>query len=238
MIWTGVPPALQEAKSGAMSGAKYMGSAEYESWCADFVSCVVDHSHANAAYGGSPTETPGNRWPAVVTWVEKTAMVPTAAARAGDLMVYRGYGPGNWGHIDIATGRQGSTLETVGGNESRSIRRQLGYGNRADGALRPRGGAPGAGEGPFLNPWPGSLARFSEGTGEFAGLVGDAVRRWRPLVERVIQELGGRGGTSLADVPLPATRDQTGQDRPVPVPIPPVPDVVGAHLRIDHGKWR
>ncbi|MCD9140866.1 hypothetical protein LUZ16_02080 [Streptomyces albireticuli] len=221
-----------------MSGAKYMGSAEYESWCADFVSCVVDHSHANAAYGGSPTETPGNRWPAVVTWVEKTAMVPTAAARAGDLMVYRGYGPGNWGHIDIATGRQGSTLETVGGNESRSIRRQLGYGNRADGALRPRGGAPGAGEGPFLNPWPGSLARFSEGTGEFAGLVGDAVRRWRPLVERVIQELGGRGGTSLADVPLPATRDQTGQDRPVPVPIPPVPDVVGAHLRIDHGKWR
>ncbi|WP_194963246.1 lysozyme family protein, partial [Streptomyces eurocidicus] len=194
--------ALQEAKSGDMSGAKYIGSAAYESWCADFVSWVVDHAHANAAYGNSPTGTPSSRWPAVATWVEKMAMVPTAAARPGDLMVYRGYGPGDWGHIDIATGKQGSTLETVGGNESRSVRRQLGYGNRADGALRPRGGAPGAGEGPFLNPWPGSLARFSEGTGEFAGLVGDAVGRWRPLVERVIGELGGRGGISLADVPL------------------------------------
>ncbi|MFF4215427.1 CHAP domain-containing protein [Streptomyces nondiastaticus] len=175
--------AFQEAKSGDISGAKYIGSAEYESWCADFVSWIVDHAQATAAYGGSPTGTPGNRWPAVATWVEKMAMVPTAAARPGDLMVYRGYGPGDWGHIDIATGKQGSTLETVGGNESRTIRRQLGYGNRADGALCPRGGAPGAGEGPFLNPWPGSLARSSEGTGEFAGLVGGAVGRWRPLVE-------------------------------------------------------
>ncbi|MGI5531521.1 hypothetical protein ACQEVX_30335 [Streptomyces syringium] len=194
--------ALQEAKDGDMSGRKYIGSDAYESWCADFVSWVVDHAHANAAYGNSPTGTPGSRWPAVATWVEKMAMVPTAAARPGDLMVYRGYGPGDWGHIDIATGKQGSTLETVGGNESRSIRRQLGYGNRADGALRPRGGAPGAEKGPVLNPWPGSLAKFTAGSGEFAGLVGDSVGRWRPLVERVIQELGGRGGISLSDVPL------------------------------------
>lgn len=193
--------ALQEAKSGDMSGQKYIGGG-YESWCADFVSWIVDHAHANAAYGGSPTGTPGSRWPAVATWVEKMGMVPTSAARPGDLMVYRGYGPGDWGHIDIATGKQGSALETVGGNESRTIRRQLGYGNRADGALRPRGGAPGSGEGPFLNPWPGSLAKFTEGSGEFAGIVGDAVGRWRPLVERIIQELGGRGGISLSDVPL------------------------------------
>ncbi|MEU3351298.1 CHAP domain-containing protein [Streptomyces sp. NPDC037389] len=194
--------ALQEAKNGDLSGRKYIGSDAYESWCADFVSWIVDHAQATVAYGGSPTGTPGNRWPAVATWAEHMPMVPTASARPGDLMVYRGFGPGDWGHINIVTGRQGTQLETVGGNESRSLRRQLGYGNRADGALRPRGGAPGAGEGPFLNPWPGSLARFSEGTGEFAGLVGDAVGRWSPLVERIIQELGGRGGINLADVPL------------------------------------
>ncbi|WP_229347956.1 CHAP domain-containing protein [Streptomyces sp. UNOB3_S3] len=194
--------ALQEAKNGDLSGRKYIGSDAYESWCADFVSWIVDHAQATAAYGGSPTGTPGDRWPAVAPWVEHMPMVPTASARPGDLMVYRGFGPGDWGHINVVTGKQSGQLETVGGNESRSLRRQLGYGNRADGALRPRGGAPGAGEGPFLNPWPGSLARFSEGTGEFAGLAGDAVGRWRPLVERVIQELGGRGGISLADVPL------------------------------------
>ncbi|ARZ66915.1 putative ORF9 [Streptomyces albireticuli] len=194
--------ALQEAKSGDLSGQKYIGSSAYESWCADFVSWIVDHAHANAAYGNSPTGTPGNRWPAVATWVERMSMVPTSAARPGDLMVFKGYGPGAWGHIDIATGKQGSTLETVGGNESRSIRRQLGYGNRADGALRPKGGAPGASEGPVLNPWPGSLVKFTEGSGEFAGLTGDAVNRWRPLVERVIQELGGKGGISLSDAGL------------------------------------
>ncbi|MFH8346789.1 hypothetical protein [Streptomyces sp. NPDC018045] len=197
-----VKVALQEAKSGDMSGTKYIGSSAYESWCADFVSWVVDHAHANAAYGGSPTGTPGNRWPAVATWVSKMGMVPTSQARPGDLMVFKGFGPGNWGHIDIATGRQGSSLETVGGNESRSIRRQLGYGNRADGALRPRGGAPGAEKGPVLNPWPGSLAKLTQGAGEYAGLTGGSVDRWRPLVERVIKELDGKGGISASDVGL------------------------------------
>ncbi|RLV10232.1 hypothetical protein CTZ27_03160 [Streptomyces griseocarneus] len=193
--------ALQEAKSGDMSGAKYIGSSDYESWCADFVSWIVDHASATGSYGGSPTGTPGNRWPAVATWVEHMPMVPTSQARAGDLMVYRGYGPGDWGHIDIATGRQGEQLETVGGNESRSIRRQLGYGNRADGALRPTGRAPGTG-GPILNPWPGSLARLSQGVGEYATGQGGPVARWRSLVEQVIRELGGRGGIGLGDVGL------------------------------------
>ncbi|MFI1796355.1 CHAP domain-containing protein [Streptomyces sp. NPDC020379] len=193
--------ALQEAKSGDLSGAKYIGSAEYEAWCADFVSWIVDHAQSTASYGGSPTGTPGNRWPAVATWVEHMGMVPTSQARPGDLMVYRGYGPGDWGHINIVTGRQGDQLETVGGNESRSLRRQLGYGNRADGALRPRGAAPGTG-GPILNPWPGSLARLSEGVGEYAAGQGGPVARWRQLVEQVIRELGGRGGISLSDVGL------------------------------------
>ncbi|QKW48870.1 CHAP domain-containing protein [Streptomyces buecherae] len=194
--------ALQEAKTGDMSGRKYIGGSAYESWCADFVSWIVDHAGANAAYGGSPTDTPRNRWPAVSTWVSHMGMVPTSQARPGDLMVFRGFGPGNWGHIDIATGRQGKSLETVGGNESRSIRRQLGYGNRADGALRPSGGSPGAGEGPVLNPWPGSLARFSEGVGDYGMSAGGAVNRWRPLVERVVGELRGKGGISLSDVGL------------------------------------
>ncbi|MEV0497424.1 hypothetical protein AB0I84_07500 [Streptomyces spectabilis] len=194
--------ALQEAKSGDLSGRKYIGSSAYESWCADFVSYIVDHAGANAAYGGSPKGTPTNRWPAVATWVDKMSRVPTGQARAGDLMVYKGYGPGNWGHINIATGKQGSSLETVGGNESRSIRRQLGYGNRADAALRPRGGAPGTGKGPVLNPWPGSLAAFSEGVGDFDMPTGDRVARWRPLVERVIRELNGKGGISLSDTGL------------------------------------
>ncbi|MFD7336672.1 hypothetical protein ACFV98_11795 [Streptomyces violascens] len=194
--------ALQEAKSGDRSGRKYIGSAEYESWCADFVSWVVDHAGANAAYGNSPTGTPNNRWPAVSTWVSKMARVPVGEARAGDLMVYQGYGPGNWGHINIATGKQGTSLETVGGNESRSLRRQLGYGTRADGALRPRGGAPGTGDGPVLNPWPGSLAALSAGVGDYDMPTRDSVTRWRPLVERVIRELNGKGGISPKDVGL------------------------------------
>ncbi|MER5441123.1 transglycosylase SLT domain-containing protein [Streptomyces sp. NPDC002790] len=194
--------ALQEAKSGDLSGRKYIGSSAYESWCADFVSYVVDHAGANAAYGGSPKGTPKNRWPAVATWVNKMSRVPTGQARAGDLMVYKGYGPGNWGHINIATGKQGKSLETVGGNESRSIRRQLGYGDRADGALRPRGGAPGTGKGPVLNPWPGSLAALSEGVGDYDMPTGSSVNRWRPLVLRVIKELGGKGGLSSKDADL------------------------------------
>ncbi|MGW1867951.1 hypothetical protein ACWCPS_20570 [Streptomyces mauvecolor] len=194
--------ALQEAKSGDLSGGKYIGGSEYESWCADFVSWVVDHAGATAAYGSSPTGTPNNRWPAVSTWVSKMARVPVGEARAGDLMVYQGYGPGNWGHINIATGKQGTSLETVGGNESRSLRRQLGYGNHANGALRPRGGAPGTGYGPVLNPWPGSLAALSEGVGDYDMPTGDAVSRWRPLVERVIRELTGKGGISSKDVGL------------------------------------
>ncbi|MFD7015892.1 hypothetical protein [Streptomyces sp. NPDC059928] len=194
--------ALQEAKTGDLSGRKYIGSSAYESWCADFVSWVVDHAGASAAYGGSPQGTPANRWPAVSTWVSKMARVPTGEARAGDLMVYQGYGPGNWGHINIATGKQGNSLETVGGNESRSLRRQLGYGNRADAALRPRGGAPGTGNGPVLNPWPGSLAALSEGVGDYDMPTGDSVTRWRPLVERVIRELAGKGGISPSDVGL------------------------------------
>ncbi|MEV5875752.1 hypothetical protein AB0L75_16255 [Streptomyces sp. NPDC052101] len=193
--------ALQEAKTGDLSGRKYIGGS-YESWCADFVSWVVDHAGATAAYGGSPTGTPDNRWPAVSTWVSKMARVPAGEARAGDLMVYQGYGPGNWGHINIATGKQGNSLETVGGNESRSLRRQLGYGNRADGALRPRGGAPGTGNGPVLNPWPGSLAALSEGVGDYDMPTGDSITRWRPLVERVIRELNGKGGISSKDVGL------------------------------------
>ncbi|MEU1353886.1 hypothetical protein ABZ410_08270 [Streptomyces cinnamoneus] len=195
-----VKVALQEARQGDMSGRKYTGGT-YESWCADFTSWVVDHAAATAAYGGSPTGTPDSRWPAVATWVDHMPSVPVSQARPGDLMVYRGFGPGSWGHINIATRRQGDELETVGGNESGAIRRQLGYGNRADAALRPKGGAPGTGNGPVLNPWPGSLARITEGMGEYAG-SGGAVARWRPLVESVIQELGGKGGISLSDVPL------------------------------------
>ncbi|GHF38643.1 hypothetical protein GCM10010218_19790 [Streptomyces mashuensis] len=195
-----VKVALQEARQGDMSGRKYTAG-EVESWCADFVSWAVDHAAATASYGGSPTGTPGSRWPAVATWVDHMPSVPVSQARAGDLMVYRGFGPGSWGHINIATRREGSQLETVGGNESGAIRRQLGYGNRADAALRPRGGAPGTGTGPVLNPWPGSLARITEGMGEYAG-GGGAVARWRPLVESVIQELNGKGGISLSDVPL------------------------------------
>ncbi|MFJ2244852.1 transglycosylase SLT domain-containing protein [Streptomyces sp. NPDC087862] len=193
--------ALQEAKTGDKSGSKYIGGS-YESWCADFVSWVVDHAGANGAYGNSPSGTPKNRWPAVATWVSKMARVPTGQARPGDLMAYKGFGPGNWGHINIATAKQGNSLETVGGNESRSLRRQLGYGNRASTALRPRGGAPGTGKGPVLNPWPGSMAKLSDGVGDMAMPTGDAVNRWRPLVEQVVKELDGKGGISSSDVGL------------------------------------
>ncbi|MFD9561519.1 transglycosylase SLT domain-containing protein [Streptomyces sp. NPDC059994] len=147
-----VKVALDEFRNEApmVGGAKYnLGNGE--SWCADFVSYVVDKAGANSSYGNSPKGAPGNRWPAVATWNAAMRHVPVAQSQPGDLLTYRGNG-----HINIKTGAD----DTVGGNESNSLKRARGYWRNATAALRPTGGEASA-DGPVLKAWPGSIPKFS-----------------------------------------------------------------------------
>ncbi|MFF4952843.1 transglycosylase SLT domain-containing protein [Streptomyces chattanoogensis] len=153
-----------EREAPMVGGSKYTGG-DAEAWCADFVSWIVDHAGANAAYGGSPKGTPRNRWPAVATWNGAMRHVPVSQSQPGDLLTYRGDG-----HINIKTGPD----ETVGGNESNSLRRQRGYWRSATAALRPTGGNTSA-DGPVLNAWPGSTPKFS---GTLGGGVDSAIGRY------------------------------------------------------------
>ncbi|MEV8022493.1 transglycosylase SLT domain-containing protein [Streptomyces sp. NPDC086554] len=164
-----VKKAIEEFQKEApmVGGSKYnLGNGE--AWCADFVSYVVDKAGANQAYGNSPKGAPQNRWPAVATWNAAMRHVPVSQSQPGDLMTYRGNG-----HINIKTGAD----ETIGGNESNSLRRQRGYWKSATAALRPTGGATTA-VGPVLNPWPGSVPKFS-GTlgGGVDGEIGKAIAK-------------------------------------------------------------
>ncbi|MCM1967792.1 transglycosylase SLT domain-containing protein [Streptomyces sp. G1] len=161
-----VKVALDEWRREApmVGGSKYTAGVT-EAWCADFVSWVVDHAGANAAYGGSPKGTPANRWPAVATWNAAMRQVPVAQSQPGDLLTYQGNG-----HINIKTGPD----ETVGGNESNSLKRSRGYWRTATAALRPTGGSASA-DGPVLNAWPGSIPKF---TGTLGGGVDSAMGQY------------------------------------------------------------
>src|SRR5690606_3182299 len=51
------------------------------------------------------------------------------------LAVYRGRGPGGWGHINIVVDKHGAT---IGGNESNSVKRSTTYARRAAKFMRPK----------------------------------------------------------------------------------------------------
>ncbi|MGW2864294.1 transglycosylase SLT domain-containing protein [Streptomyces sp. NPDC001205] len=189
-----VKVALEEFRNEApmVGGSKYsLGTGE--AWCADFISYVVDKAGANAAYGNSPKGAPQNRWPAVATWNAAMRHVPVSQSQPGDLLTYRGNG-----HINLKTGPD----ETVGGNESNSLKRARGYWRNATAALRPTGGAD-TSDGPVLNAWPGSIPKFS-GTlgggvdGEIAqaiakamGLTGVSGSRWADGIATIIRRESG-----------------------------------------------
>ncbi|AZU97390.1 tape measure domain-containing protein [Thermobifida phage P318] len=131
-----------------------------EAWCADFVSWVVDKARANKAYWNSPRGTPQNRWPAVRTWENVSARAGdyrfgVSGIRPGDIATYGGGGQ----HINIVEkvfpdGR----FQTIGGNESNRIRRQIR--STARGYGRPRWNLIKVASGPFagmnVTAWPGS----------------------------------------------------------------------------------
>ncbi|MEH6373692.1 transglycosylase SLT domain-containing protein [Streptomyces sp. KLMMK] len=189
-----VRKAIEEFQKEApmVGGSKYnLGNGE--AWCADFVSYVVDKAGANQAYGNSPKGAPQNRWPAVATWNAAMRHVPVSQSQPGDLLTYRGNG-----HINIKTGPD----ETVGGNESNSLKRSRGYWRSATAALRPSGGASSS-DGPVLNPWPGSIPKFS-GTlgggvdGEIAkaiakamSLTGVSGSKWADGIATIIRRESG-----------------------------------------------
>lgn len=140
---------------------KYTNGA-FEAWCADFVSWVVDKARANKAYWNSPKGTPVNRWPAVRTWENAASRAGdyrfgTTGIKPGDIVTYGGGGQ----HINIVEKvLGGGRFQTIGGNESDRIRRQVR--TTARGYGRPRWGLTGSlmGSGPFkgltVKGWPGS----------------------------------------------------------------------------------
>ncbi|MFI6684977.1 transglycosylase SLT domain-containing protein [Streptomyces sp. NPDC050485] len=189
-----VKVALEEFRNEApmVGGSKYnLGNGE--AWCADFISYVVDKAGANAAYGGSPKGAPQNRWPAVATWNAAMRHVPVSQSQPGDLLTYQGNG-----HINLKTGPD----ETVGGNESNSLKRARGYWRNATAALRPTGGTA-TSDGPVLNAWPGSIPKFSGTLG--GGVDGD-------IAQAIAKAMGltGVGGSKWADGIATIIRRESG----------------------------
>src|SRR5690606_25959423 len=99
-------------------------------WCAMFVDGVFDEANASKAL--APVK--GGR--AAVWSYRALPRVGRDAAKPGDLALYRG----DAGHINIVVGKG---AQTIGGNESNSVRLQTGYMNSASSIRRPafrRGG--------------------------------------------------------------------------------------------------
>ncbi|WP_251018903.1 transglycosylase SLT domain-containing protein [Streptomyces sp. ISL-11] len=178
----------------AVGGSKYTNGA-VEAWCADFVSFVVDQAGANAAYGGSPHGAPANRWPAVAQWNAAMQHVPVSSARPGDLLTY-----GGDSHINIMVGPD----ETIGGNESNSLKHTRGYNRSATAALRPKGGVADS-NGPSFNPWPGSIPKslFDGGGGVGSGQL----TAW---IQAAMQATGVSGGAWLRGLVTLVMRESSG----------------------------
>ncbi|OLZ74246.1 hypothetical protein AV521_00675 [Streptomyces sp. IMTB 2501] len=195
-----VKKAIEEYQKEApmVGGSKYnLGNGE--SWCADFVSYVVDKAGATSAYGNSPKGAPQNRWPAVATWNAAMRHVPVSQSQPGDLLTYRGDG-----HINIKTGAD----ETIGGNESNSLRRQRGYWRSATAALRPSGGVASS-DGPVLNPWPGSVPKFSGTLG--GGVDGEIAK----AIAKAMSLTGVRGSKWADGIATIIRRESGGNPRAI-----------------------
>lgn len=133
-----------------------------EQWCADFVSWVVNQSHANKAYFGMPV---GGRWPAVNTWVAHGKHMPASQAQPGDAAYYTS---GGRSHINLVEKNLGGgAIQAIGGNQGNAVTRGKYF---PDGVLRPN--LPKV-NGVTVNPWPGTIplggAGGALGGGTFTG---------------------------------------------------------------------
>lgn len=99
-------------------------------WCAMFVSEIIKEAKAQKAYNNI-------RSAAVMSFADSSmdSVTGVGSTRPGDLAVYRGKGPGNWGHINIIADENGGT---VGGNESNGVRFYSNYSARAAKFMRPK----------------------------------------------------------------------------------------------------
>lgn len=99
-------------------------------WCAMFVSEMIREAKAQKAYNNI-------RSAAVSSFANSSlkAISRLSDTRPGDLAVYRGRGPGGWGHINIIVDDNGAT---IGGNESNSVKRSTTYAQRAAKFMRPK----------------------------------------------------------------------------------------------------
>ncbi|MFF4529229.1 tape measure protein [Streptomyces sp. NPDC001407] len=176
-------------KEAPMVGGSKYNLGNGEAWCADFVSYVVDKAGANKSYGNSPKGAPGSRWPAVATWNSRMPHGPLSEARPGDLLTYRGDG-----HINIVVGKKGNQIETIGGNESNSLKHYLGYGNTASARLVPSGGGDGK---TSFSPWPGVQIDLPGGIPTASGDLGQQGYHASPgnamgIAEALLEQKGWR----------------------------------------------
>lgn len=129
-------------KKVAETAAKYLGVSgnpnqftrafgmNGQPWCAMFVSEMIREAKAQKAYNNI-------RSAAVASFANSSlrSVTGVSQARPGDLAVYRGRGPGGWGHINIVVDKHGAT---IGGNESNSVKRSTTYARRAAKFMRPK----------------------------------------------------------------------------------------------------
>ncbi|GCD99864.1 CHAP domain-containing protein [Embleya hyalina] len=129
---------IGQGDSGGDNRNKYNGF-NGEAWCADFISWIVGETRSQRGYWGLGGFRSA---PAVATWAGAAGSAGDSftdpnRARPGDLAMYRGSGPGSWGHINLVEENRGGLLTTIGGNEGPVVKRSVGYGNRADLFARP-----------------------------------------------------------------------------------------------------
>src|SRR5690606_33002686 len=99
-------------------------------WCAMFESEMILEAKAHKAYDYIRAAAAGS-----FADSSQRSVTGESQARPGDLAVYRGRGPGGWGHINIVVDKHGAT---IGGNESNSVKRSTTYARRAAKFMRPK----------------------------------------------------------------------------------------------------
>jgi hypothetical protein len=159
-----------------------------EAWCADFVSWVVDHAHANKAYWNSPSPTPQHRWALADAWIHRGDSVPFSQAKPGDVINWPGQ------HVGIVEkGYSGGTVGTIEGNHNpRFVVRAT----RSNGTLsRPHWSAIPGTNGQTASPWPGSVPKASGPlgnipVGQFNHQEGNSPSQNRNLGLSILKNMG------------------------------------------------
>lgn len=160
-----------------------------EAWCADFVSWVVDHAHANKAYWNSPHPTPQHRWGLADAWNHPADRVGFNKAQPGDVI--------NWPGQHVGVVERGYANGSVGTIEGNHNPRYVVRATRGNGVIsRPHWSALPNSNGEFVSPWPGSIPKAGGGVlgnipvGQFKGQEGNSPSQNRNLGLSILKNMG------------------------------------------------